>query len=169
MYTGRHITADPIGLDGGINLYAYVLNNPINWTDPYGLDTWRGAVGEVDLFVGVFGGSKMTGYLTNTTTGEFCKFKVTCKKLGVGLMVVEPSGSALLMLNGPKCGKDLAGRSVGMGLDAGPVALSGSVDKNGAVSLAGGGGWVPWDSGSVNAYVCTTKLIGCEDTPCECK
>jgi RHS repeat-associated protein len=32
----RFITEDPIGLDGGINLYGYVGNNPLNLTDPYG-------------------------------------------------------------------------------------------------------------------------------------
>jgi RHS repeat-associated protein len=34
---GRFISEDPFGLTGGINLFAYVRNNPMKWRDPFGL------------------------------------------------------------------------------------------------------------------------------------
>jgi Rhs family protein len=40
--TGRYVGADPIGLDGGINLYTYVVDDPVNWIDPYGLQAAGG-------------------------------------------------------------------------------------------------------------------------------
>jgi RHS repeat-associated protein len=37
--TGRWLSKDPIGIAGGLNLYAFCGNNPVNFTDPDGL--WK--------------------------------------------------------------------------------------------------------------------------------
>jgi RHS repeat-associated protein len=36
--TGGYIESDPIGLNGGFAVYAYVSSSPLRWSDPFGLD-----------------------------------------------------------------------------------------------------------------------------------
>lgn len=52
--TGRWLSRDPIGEQGGPNLYLYNDNNPIYLTDPLGLqvnpDDWLGRIGEALKF-----------------------------------------------------------------------------------------------------------------------
>jgi len=48
--SGRYISADPIGLAGGINLYAYVEGNPITWLDSSGL--LRSDIDYVSSYIG---------------------------------------------------------------------------------------------------------------------
>ena len=72
--TGRYLTPDPIGLEGGINLYIYVHNNPINWFDPFGLSeaSFDRATGKLRVYDkhGILIGEFNAGNYTTNPEGD---------------------------------------------------------------------------------------------------
>ncbi len=72
---GRWLTPDPIGFDGGQNLYAYAANDPVNLADPMGQTPFAGAVAGAQIGTAVLPG---VGTVIGTLIGA-----------GVGYIVIR--------------------------------------------------------------------------------
>jgi RHS repeat-associated protein len=167
---GRWISRDPIGERRGINLYDYVLNDPILLTDPFGLSPWSGDVtlsggavlgGSVDISISPSGDISITptvgvgfglgvGFSGNYTLGDPQGMQVSvCKAAGGGGFGGQFGGGA--SWNGP-----FMGGGLGWGLGAGVSAGFGYTFN----LPSGGGGGAPYPYPSGPGYPITTGVGG---------
>ncbi len=169
---GRYLKPDPIGFEGGINHFIYTENSPTNFSDPLGMDTWSGAGDTVGGFL-LFGGTSTTyGFVTNWKTGEKCYTENICYNIGAGL-TGSVTANSIWIVNGPKCGRDLAGVSIGAGVEGGlgayiatgPIGSAG-ISEDGTVEINPGAGIGV--GLAIYASHCTTKVMSCKNSPCEC-
>lgn len=82
--TGRWTAKDPIRFEGGdANLYGYVANDPVNWTDPLGLNSLAACANPANAAActaaGMGGGSRASGAANTTGITLWCLLTNTCQ------------------------------------------------------------------------------------------
>jgi uncharacterized protein RhaS with RHS repeats len=120
----RFISEDPIGIGGGMNLYAFAGNNPVNFRDPYGLDHCT----KRDPKTG-------TAYQPEGTACEIPGVTVTGRKSGGGGTVYGGSGRGGSWYRPTRGGAGITWKQ----LMAGAHSATAGLQPTQCISGAGGG------------------------------
>ncbi|MEN8250695.1 MAG: RHS repeat-associated core domain-containing protein, partial [Bacteroidota bacterium] len=157
--TGRYITADPIGLAGGLNLYLYAGGNPVNAIDPEGLKS-AGYGGWEVQFIGGYGQAYVT--CCDGSTLRKHKYRKVC--LGAGFIAGVSSGVACGGQN-QSCSSPpryILATELGLGI-YGPLGAEGGLgfSNDGMSPYLGGSGGTGFKATVCFYWLSNSEEIGC--------
>jgi uncharacterized protein RhaS with RHS repeats len=125
---GRFVSRDPIGLQGGVNLYSYVNDNPVNYTDPMGLLAQSPIVvaqGGTNYF-----GNTMTDVGNGLTSASQSVQSLVQTSLNAGAN--ETIGGTLdKLIQGSPIGPEVAG----LGVAVGSIKSAGQLGREGEAAV----------------------------------
>ena len=152
---GRYVTSDPIGLFAGTNTYTYVVNNPINFIDPIGLDSV--SIGFGGSFHYGPGGVNASSSIGIDGNGKVCLQFTKCGQVGFGLQ--GGLGASISASDGDFCEGD---SSTEGGFGDGAYGFGGgastSSDESGGTSVNAARGVVGFGAAAGKQF-CTTRTI----------
>ena len=134
--TGRFISKDPIGWAGGLNLYGYTGNNPVNWVDPEGLQY-------IDINVSA-------GFWLGGTAGILISPSGTYIYVGGGFVTPGVGGSITWSPSDPTCGWNVGLQ--GTAVVGGQVGYGFGEDGGWFGEIGIGGSYPTWLGGSLTGY-----------------